>query len=200
MAAPEGHSFRLSASHIPNVISGLRIAAFPLLLALVGFEQRPAFSWLLATALLSDILDGAIARHFGYVSKLGSLLDSVADLLTFIAAACGIWRFPAAVLASHRIAFWLLVGFWIGGALAGYLRYGRLASFHTVLSRIAAYVLGIFVVVLFLWGFVPWLCYAAVSVGVISHIEEFILMALLPAWTPNARGLYWVMKRHRGSR
>ena len=50
--------------HIPNVISGLRIAAFPLLLALVWFKQREAFSWVLAVALLSDILDGAIARHF----------------------------------------------------------------------------------------------------------------------------------------
>ncbi len=200
MATPPRRSFRLSASHIPNVISGLRIAAFPLLLALVWFEQREAFSWVLAMALLSDILDGAIARHFGYASELGSLLDSLADLLTFIAAACGIWRFHAATLASHRVAFWLLIALWIGGALVGYLRYGRLASFHTVLSRIAAYALGIFVVVLFLWDFVPWLCYAAVSIAIVSHVEEFILMAVLPSWSPNARGLYWVMKKHPGSK
>ena len=189
----------LSLSHIPNIISGLRILAFPALLLLVWLEQREAFSWLLTAALISDILDGAIARYFGYVSKLGSLLDSVADLLTFIAAACGIWRFQPEALAAHSIAFWLLVVLWIGGSLLGYLRYGRMASFHTVLARIAAYGIGSFVVVLFLWGFLPWLFWAAVSLSVVSHLEEFILMAVLPTWTPNARGLYWVMKKRAAS-
>jgi hypothetical protein len=189
----------MSPSHIPNIISGLRILAFPLLLALLWLDQRVAFSWVLVIALLSDILDGAIARHFGYVSQLGSLLDSVADLLTFIAAACGIWRFQPTALANHRVAFWLLVILWIGGSLVGYLRYGRMASFHTLLARITAYVIGSFVVVLFVWGFVPWLLWAAVSLSVVSHIEEFILMAVLPSWTPNARGLYWVMKKRAAS-
>jgi phosphatidylglycerophosphate synthase len=185
----------VSPSQIPNIISGLRIAAFPLLLACAWLQQRDAFSWLLVIALLSDILDGAIARRFNYVSQLGSLLDSVADLLTFIAAACGIWRFHPAALADHSVAFWLLVVLWIGGSLAGYLRYGRMASFHTLLARITAYVIGSFVIVLFLWGFVPWLLWAAVSLSIASHVEEFILMAILPTWTPNARGLYWVMKK-----
>jgi phosphatidylglycerophosphate synthase len=189
----------VSPSQIPNLISGLRIALFPLLLACAWLQHREAFAWILVIALISDILDGAIARHFGYVSQLGSLLDSVADLLTFIAAACGIWRFHPAVLANHSLAFWLLVILWIGGSLGGYLRYGRMASFHTLLGRITAYVIGGFVIVLFFWGFAPWLLWAAVGLSVVSHIEEFILMAVLPSWTPNARGLYWVMRKRAGS-
>jgi len=189
----------ISASQIPNIISALRIAAFPVLLAFVWLGQRDAFSWLLAAALVSDILDGAIARYFGFVSKLGSLLDSTADLLTFIAAAGGIWRFHPEILAGHPVAFWLMVVLWTGGSLLGYMRYGRMASFHTLLARITAYVIGGFVVVLFLRGFLAWLFWGAVTLSVVSHVEEFILIAILPTWTPNARGLYWAMKKRGGS-
>jgi phosphatidylglycerophosphate synthase len=185
-----------SPAQIPNIISGLRIATAPLLLALAWLGEREAFAWLLAAALISDILDGAIARHFGFISKLGILLDSVADLLIFIVAAYGIWRFFPDRVTQHAFAFLLVVGLWVGGSLAGYLRYGRMASFHTFLSRVAAYVIGLFLAVLFLWGFLTWLFWTAVSLAVISQVEEFILMALLPTWTPNAGGLYRVLKRH----
>jgi phosphatidylglycerophosphate synthase len=189
----------LSASNIPNAISGLRILAAPALLALICFGHQNSFACLLAAALISDILDGAIARHFGFVSELGSLLDSVADLLIFIVAAIGVWRFHPELVADHSIAFTLVVSLWIGGSVIGFLRYGRMASFHTLLSRVTTYVIAAFVGALFLWGFLPWLLWAAVGLCVISHIEEFMLMALLPTWTPNARGLYWILRKRAPS-
>ena len=189
----------ISPSHIPNIISGLRILASPALVVLIWLGWQNPFAWLLAAALISDILDGAIARHFGYVSEFGSLLDSIADLLIFIVAAIGIWRFHPKLVADHFFAFLLVVTLWIGGSLIGYLRYGRMASFHTQLSRITAYGIGAFVAVLFLWGFYSWLMRVAVALCVVSHVEEFILMALLPHWTPNARGLYWVLRKRAAS-
>jgi len=187
----------IAPAQIPNIISAARLVAAPALAALAYLGQREAFAWLLAAALVSDIVDGAIARHFGYVSKLGSLLDSTADILIFAVAAYGIWRFHPDMVAQHRIAFGLVVVLWLAGSVVGFLRYGRLASFHTLLARIAAYVIGGFLAVLFLWGFQPWLFWAAVSLVVVSQMEEFFLMALLPAWTPNVGGLYWVLKRRR---
>jgi phosphatidylglycerophosphate synthase len=185
----------ISPSQIPNIISGLRILAAPALLVLIWLGQLNAFAWLLAAALISDVLDGAIARHFGYVSDIGSLLDSTADLLIFIVAAIGIWRFHPELVTDHPLSFLLVVTLWVCGSLIGVMRYGRMASFHTFLSRLTAYCVGAFVAVLFLWGLQPWLLWAAVSLCVISHLEEFILMALLPTWTPNVRGLYWVLRK-----
>ncbi len=187
----------IKPAHIPNIISATRVAAAPALAALAYAGQREGFAWLLAAALVSDIVDGAIARHFGFVSKLGSLLDSTADILIFAVAAYGIWCFHPDMVAQHRLAFVLVVLLWLGGSVAGFLRYGRLASFHTLLARITAYVIGGFLAVLFLWGFLAWLFWAAVGLVVVSQVEEFVLMALLPNWTPNVGGLYWVLRRPR---
>ena len=189
----------LSASNIPNAISALRILAAPALLALIWLGHQNSFAWLLAAALTSDALDGAIARRFGFVSELGSVLDSVADLLIFIVTALGVWRFHPELVADHSSAFALIVCLWIGGSVIGFFRYGRMASFHTLLSRVTTYVIVTFLGVLFLWGFQPWLLWTAVGLCVISHLEEFTLMALLPTWTPNARGLYWVLRKRAPS-
>jgi phosphatidylglycerophosphate synthase len=185
----------LSPAQIPNVLSGLRIASTPVLLLLAYMKQQEIYAWLLAGALISDILDGAIARTFGYVSQLGARLDSIADILIFMAAACGIWRFYPDVVTDHKLALAVIVILWFGGSLAGFWRYGRLASFHTYLSRITAYAMGLFLAILFLWGFEPWLLRIIVSLVIVSQLEELLMMALLPTWSPNARGLYWVVAR-----
>src|ERR1051326_1764082 len=141
---------------IPNMLSAARIAAAPLLLWLMVADQQRGFALVMAAAFASDILDGAIARRFGLVSELGSLLDSVADILLFLAVALGVWHFATAI-HSYLPVFLLVVGAWVGVSLVGFLRYGRLASFHTLLTRVSATFLGLFILALLFVGFVPWL-------------------------------------------
>jgi CDP-diacylglycerol--glycerol-3-phosphate 3-phosphatidyltransferase len=179
---------------IPNILSVLRIISAPLLIALAYAHEQHYYAWLITAALISDILDGAIARYFGLVSHLGMLLDSAADLLVFVAAVYGLLCFFPDVVRSHADIFSFVVILWIATDLAGLLRYGRLASFHTYMSRITAYVLGGFFVVLFLWGFKAWLFWVAVFLVVVSHLEILVLLALLPTWSPDTRGVYWVIK------
>ncbi|MGA9993336.1 MAG: hypothetical protein WBP86_13505, partial [Thiobacillaceae bacterium] len=99
------------------------------------------------------------------------------------------------VVSAHSSVFLLVIALWLGGSLAGFLRYGRMASFHTFLSRATAYALGGFIAVLFLWGFNASLFWAGVFLAVASQLEEFILLAMLPEWTPNVGGLYWLLRQ-----
>jgi phosphatidylserine synthase len=185
----------ISAAQIPNIITSLRIAAVPVLCYLAWSGELQPFAWLLTAALISDIVDGLVARRFGLVSELGSFLDSLADLLTFVAAGYGFWRFFPGVIADQHTVIVIVLAMWVGTSLLGFLRYGRLASFHTLLTRICAYALGIFLVILFIHGFVPWLFWTAAALVVVSQTEELVLLFLLPKWTPNVRGLYWRLKR-----
>lgn len=183
--------------HLPNALSIARILASPVLVALAAAGNETAFTWVLVPALLSDIADGLIARIFRLQSKLGALLDSIADVLLLFTALYGTWVFHPGIVADHYLAGVLLIGAWVIQVVAALLRYGRLSSFHTLLSKVAGYLLGIFVGVLFLFGFQPWLLYLAVGVSVVGNLEELVLLALLPQWRPDVHGVWWLLRERR---
>lgn len=69
----------MKASDIPNLISFLRILlTLPIVWLL--FEQEFSYALMLfAVAGFSDGLDGFLAKHYGWQSRLGGLLDPLAD-------------------------------------------------------------------------------------------------------------------------
>jgi phosphatidylglycerophosphate synthase len=182
---------------IPNSISVARIIATPVLVVLAFAQLQEAFKWLLLVAFISDIFDGLIARSFSMTSTLGTRLDTMADSLLWLAAIAGIWQFYPELMTDHWLAVTLMIGFWIAEHLVALLRYGRLTSFHTEITRISAYVVAVFVMSLFFWGVQPWLLYIAASIGVLGSIEELLITFLLPEWTANTRGLYWVLVQRK---
>jgi cardiolipin synthase len=83
--------FRLRAAHIPNLICVLRILLVPpLAILLLAARYREALA-LIVVAGLSDGLDGFLAKRYHWQSRLGGLLDPLADKLlltvTFVALA-----------------------------------------------------------------------------------------------------------------
>ena len=70
--------------HLPNLISLLRIAlVVPLIMAIL-FARYEAALALAIVAGVSDGVDGYLARHFHWQSRLGSILDPVADKLMLV--------------------------------------------------------------------------------------------------------------------
>ena len=68
----------------PNTITVLRIAVVPLLLLLPlwpGKAGSQMAAWLFIAAALSDLLDGWLARRGEQVTRIGKLLDPLADKL-----------------------------------------------------------------------------------------------------------------------
>ena len=71
---------------VPNVLSALRLAGVPLFLywVLVSHQDGRAILLLMAAGI-SDYADGKIARAYGSSSRLGQLLDPLADRLYILA-------------------------------------------------------------------------------------------------------------------
>jgi cardiolipin synthase len=83
--------FRLRAAHIPNLICVLRILLVPpVAVTLLSARYREALA-LIVVAGLSDGLDGFLAKRYRWQSRLGGILDPIADKLlltvTFVALA-----------------------------------------------------------------------------------------------------------------
>ena len=195
MAAARRHPAWLR--HVPNVLSGARALAVPVLLVLAFEEQRVAFTWVLIPALLSDVFDGWIARAFGLESKLGATLDSVADSLMLFVSVYGVWVFHPEVIREHAWLCGTAVGLWALEDVLALARYGRLSSFHTYLSKIVANLLGFFIGWLFLFGFEPWMLYLAAGTSIVASLEELALLRVLPKWRADVRGLWWVLRERR---
>ncbi len=85
---------------IPNLLSMLRILLLPVFvyfyLKAINHSQFPIIATIvLAVSALTDLADGKIARKYNMISRLGKVLDPIADKLTHITIAfCLCWQFP----------------------------------------------------------------------------------------------------------
>lgn len=87
---------------VPNVLSFLRLLGVPIFLWLiVGAHEDVAAVVLLAVAGFTDWLDGFLARRWHQTSRLGQMLDPVADRLYILVTILG--------LAIRGIVPWWLV-------------------------------------------------------------------------------------------
>jgi cardiolipin synthase len=103
---------------IPNVISIVRLAGVPLFLWLILVPEADGWALLvLALSGISDYLDGYLARKLNQTSKLGEILDPVADRLYILSTVIGLaWRdiipwWLALLLPARDLFLWGLVPF-----------------------------------------------------------------------------------------
>jgi CDP-diacylglycerol--glycerol-3-phosphate 3-phosphatidyltransferase len=77
---------------------------------------------------------------------------------------------------------------YVSPILFGFLKFGRLTSYHTRLVTVAAYLMGIAVIAFFAgWSALP--LRVACLVLVLSQLEEIAITATLSSWHANVRDL-----------
>jgi cardiolipin synthase (CMP-forming) len=102
---------------IPNLISFARLLGVPIFLyLLLVVHQDVAAAIVLGVGGTSDWVDGFLARRLGLVSRLGELLDPLADRLYIVATLLALsirhvlpWWFTIALLAREAFLAVLLV-------------------------------------------------------------------------------------------
>ena len=89
---------------LPNVLSFLRLAGVPLMIWLILGPQSDRLAVLvLAAGGFTDWLDGYIARRWHQTSRLGQMLDPVADRLYIMAVV-------VCLAVRDLVPWWLVVG------------------------------------------------------------------------------------------
>lgn len=100
----------------PNLISGLRLLGVPLFLWLVLGPHADGWAVVVvAVSSITDYLDGWLARALKQTSRLGQMLDPVADRLYIFAVGVGLllrgvvplWLVLVLVLREVAVAVWL---------------------------------------------------------------------------------------------
>jgi CDP-diacylglycerol--glycerol-3-phosphate 3-phosphatidyltransferase len=91
-------------SNLPNILTLIRIAFIPVLFILLFFPEKKAsfFAALcFALAALTDFLDGFFARRKNCITRLGTILDPLADKL--LITACLIMLIPLHDVAAPMV-------------------------------------------------------------------------------------------------
>jgi cardiolipin synthase len=184
--------------NVPNLLSGYRLLAFPatLLFAVRGNEH--VFVILICISLVTDVLDGFIARTFHLVTRFGGALDNAADLGTYAAGLYGVFRFRWDAIRPHAWILYVFLGALLVSYSVAWIRFRKMPGLHLLSGQIKATLQGVFFFCLFAFGFWAWLFYLAAGWGILAYIEKTVVLFLITEIAPGTRGLYWVLRRRRG--
>lgn len=174
---------------LPNLITISRLLCVPALIAAAIVERPSLFIGLLAYALLSDAIDGRLARSLGQATPLGARLDSISDCALYLTVPVAALRlFPdvrahltGAVIALY-FGYLVPIGY-------GAIKYHRLTSYHTIGARVAGVLLSLAAFLVLLTG-IRWPFYVATAVLLVSAIEEMAITRTLPTWQSDVRS-FW---------
>src|SRR5674476_587142 len=75
---------------VPNLLSFYRILSFPVVLYFALTNRESVYFILLIINLITDVLDGFIARKFNLQTEFGARLDSFADIGMYVLAFVGV--------------------------------------------------------------------------------------------------------------
>lgn len=138
--------------NIPNILTVLRLLAAPAIAVFFLLMPRPFADWaalaVFILASLTDYLDGFLARRWKQVSKLGTMMDPIADKAMVVIAlavmvvfsSLSLWiLFPATLILFREVFVSGLREFL--GDVAGTLKVTKLAKWKTATQMVAISVL-----------------------------------------------------------
>lgn len=178
---------------LPNLLTGFRFVAAPGLLWLAWQGHALGFMTLLALVFLSDLLDGMVARWTGQVSQFGAMLDSCADVVTYLTIAICCWWLWPDVLQRESIYVMAIIGSLLLSAGVGFAKFGCFTSYHTWAVKLAAACMGTSLYILFFGG-PDWPFRLAAMMCLLAGLEEIVITLILSKPESNVRSIWFVIK------
>lgn len=169
---------------IPNIFSLLRIFSVPVLLYLAYIGYPNIFLIVLTLALSTDALDGYFARKFNQVTVLGTTLDSIADTAMYFTITICAWLLWPDLIKKDYVYIIIVISAFVIPMIAGFIKFGRMPSYHTLLAKITTILLSITALFWFITQIV-WPFKIAVIVQVLVMIEYIAITIHLKKWRGN---------------
>jgi len=183
--------------NVPNFVSLYRLLVFPVILYMAVTNRENWFVILLCISLVSDILDGNIARIFKLQTHFGAALDNLADICTIAMALLGMFIFKWTEISPHAWILYIFLAIFILSYIIAFIRFRKIPGLHLYSAVSAGYAQGIFFFVLFVSGFYPWLYYLVVIWGIIAYTEKILVLLRLDDIKIGVKGLYWLIKKEK---
>lgn len=159
--------------YLANILTGCRIFGSILLLFFPAFSLAFYITYILCG--FTDMIDGTVARKTNSVSKFGSQLDTIADLVFVAVSLCKL-------LPAIHLPGWL----WIWGGVIAMIKIGNIAwgyttkkqfiSLHTVMNKVTGALLFLLPLIL-TFVELKYSCIAVCSIATFAAIQEAVYIA-----------------------
>lgn len=184
--------------HAANALSAARIACAPLGLVLAWRGATAAFVAVFALALLTDVLDGIVARRFQLVSESGARLDQWGDFALWASLPLAAWWLWPATLAREAWFVALAFACMLLPTAIAYCKYRAVPGYHTWSVKIGAIAMGVAAPLLLLFD-VAWPFRAAALFQVVCAIDELGITLLSPVCRNDVGSVLHVLREPRRS-
>lgn len=178
---------------IPAALVSFRAALGPVvvLLSVAHRSYTGAFiAALIVLALLSDIYDGMLARLLEVDTENLRRWDTRADTFFYLCALIAVLlRHPGAILARWPIIAALLAAEAAQHFFSLY-KYGRHASYHSVISKIWGLFMAAAMICLLGFDLDGWFISFAVGWGILCNLQGLAMSLLLPNWHRDVPSLF----------
>jgi cardiolipin synthase len=185
---------------IPNVITSYRLFMAPVILYFIISGQENLFAIFLVINLLTDAIDGYIARRFKMETEIGARLDAFADYFTYVLVFIGLFVFKMDDLRPYLVSALIFISMLVLTVIVSLIRYRKFHSYHTIIEKSGGYVQAIFFICLFTIGLIAPLYYFMIVLGILGAIETIAVDMLLPEMRSETLGLYWVIKERKAEK
>ncbi|HLE96617.1 MAG TPA: CDP-alcohol phosphatidyltransferase family protein [Candidatus Thermoplasmatota archaeon] len=136
---------------IPHALTAARVVLVGFGFVLASRGERAALVTVILLAVLTDMVDGPVARRLGVASALGANLDSLADFVFYLALAA--WAYmlepgilvPMTPLIAGFLALYVLA-LWVARMRRGII------GFHNRWSRLSATFGVVLAIYILAWG------------------------------------------------
>lgn len=181
---------------IANVISFLRLGLVPVLVWLAASGEDLLFLWVLGICLISDVLDGYLARKFNQTSELGAKLDSWGDALTYAAMILGLYLLWPQIFSDQSIFLLLATLSFLVPLAVSAVKFGEYPSYHTVGAKISALLIAPAYYLLIIMGADIWFR-VVILLYLLVAIEEVVITYLLRHSRTNISSAWALIKELR---
>ncbi|MCH2173527.1 CDP-alcohol phosphatidyltransferase family protein [Myxococcota bacterium] len=181
---------------LPNLLSASRIVSTPLLLALAWQGAAMAFLLGFALALLSDVLDGMLARFLHVESEFGARLDQWADFALWLSFPLAAWWLWPQILLREAPYVGLAIACLLGPTAIAWLKYREVPGYHTWTAKTSAVLMGIAVPTLVVFDF-TWPFRGATILLMVAAVDELGITLVLPSCQHDVPSLWHAFERRR---
>ena len=182
---------------VPNLLCAFRLFTSPVLVVLAWFELSSWCLGLFVILLLTDWLDGRVARWLKQETLFGTRLDSFADVTFYGCVLLALVVLRTEMMRREAIWIALALSSYAVSVAAGWIKFDRVPSYHTRLAKTSWLLVGIGVVSVFAGGTI-WLFRLALGAVVLTNLEATAITSVLPEWRVNVSWLLQALRERRG--